>query len=429
MSNIFKAALAALAVAPLATGHTWAEQLRNINSKGQYVGQYGYHRNFLDRSDPGWNEEDRVWRLPNEQDGLEAGQLFIDEQTPLCMPSQTKPVQSEKWPRLKSPAGGWVAIRYTENGHVSFPDTPLGHAKNGGTVFVYGTTEPQEDEKLFTVLQWTKDGQGGNKKGVLLSTSDYDDGRCYEKNGTPLSAERQKADPNFMVGQAQPGQPGNSPLRCEADVHLPEDAPEGKPYTLYWVWQWNIAAGTPGVPTGKDEYYTTCMDVDITSEEVAMAALSDQKYALGPQDDMSMAVSNWQSRTAIYTDAAEGEVGPIFSAKPTGAPTGGASRSTGAPSPTATAPASPADPPAMGGAPFLNSTMPAITDIPTLTGRPGASPTSLPPAGAIVTVTDIVMVTVTATPGPAVTPRAVESVASYSARYPYGAKFRGRFAA
>ena len=48
------------------------------------------------------------------------------------------------------------------------------------------------------------------------------------------------------------------------DVALPTDAPQGKPYTLYWVWNWPTAPGTPGVPNGKEEIYTSCMDIDIT---------------------------------------------------------------------------------------------------------------------------------------------------------------------
>ena len=53
---------------------------------------------------------------------------------------------------------------------------------------------------------------------------------------------------------------------CQQDIALPANAPSGQPYTLYWVWDWPTAPGVdPGVPNGKQELYTTCMDVDIIS--------------------------------------------------------------------------------------------------------------------------------------------------------------------
>ncbi|KAF2852538.1 hypothetical protein T440DRAFT_466675 [Plenodomus tracheiphilus IPT5] len=419
MSNIFKATLAALVVAPLALGHTWIEQIRNVNDKGDYVGQYGYARGMVSKTDPGFSGLSMNWELPAGQ-----GKLFIDETTPLCHKAQRKQVQSaENYPRLQATPGGYIAMRYQENGHVTKPENQLGKPEKAGTVFVYGTTEPNENETLLTVLQWTKDGQGGNKKGALITTNDFDDGRCYEINTSEIWQKRSKTAPNYAMGQEVEGQPGNYPLACETNVQLPETAALGKPYTFYWVWQWNTAPGVdPGLPKGKDEYYTTCIDVDVASPNVALAAVADKKYAVGQQDGMSSAVSDFHKRTALVTDVKQGEVGPIFSGSPSGSPSGAP-----APTPTGGAPP-PAVPSIPSGAPYLNSTMPAPTDIPTLTTRPGPAPTSLPPSGNIVTITDIVMVTVTATPSSAVTPRAVASSAAYSARHPYGAKFRGRFA-
>ncbi|KAH7347085.1 hypothetical protein BKA66DRAFT_432817 [Pyrenochaeta sp. MPI-SDFR-AT-0127] len=403
MPSILTTAVAVLAAAPVAFGHTWIEQLRNINEQGEYVGEYGYPRGMVSKTDPGFNGFSMNIELPAYQ-----GRVYINEDTPLCHPSQTKQVQSQdKYPRLQAVPGGFIAMRYQENGHVTKPDNQKGKPEKGGTIFVYGTTEPRENEKLVNVLQWTEDGQGGNKRGVLLTTNDFDDGRCYETNETPVSQERRKSDPNFAMGQVVDGVPGNYPLMCETNVQLPKTAALDETYTLYWVWQWNTAPGgvDPGLPEGKDEYYTTCMDVDVASADVAMAADAKQKYALGPQQDaMSVAVADWASRTAIMTDALQGEVGPYFSQKPTGAPS------------------------ATGGAPSRKPTAPAVTRIPTLTKRPGAAPTPPPSDDNVVTVTDTVVITVTAPAATESPPAAATTRAVYSVRNKNGAKFRGRFA-
>ncbi|CAO2649955.1 Nn.00g012470.m01.CDS01 [Neocucurbitaria sp. VM-36] len=400
MRNILQATVVALATAPVALGHTWIEQLRNINDQGDYVGEYGYPRGMIAKTDPGYDGTSMNWELPGSNT---QGRVFINESTPLCHPSQRKQAQSnDKYPRLQAVPGGFIAMRYMENGHVTLPDNQKGKPEKGGTIFIYGTTEPKEDATLATVLRWDQDGQGGDKSGKLLAMSDFDDGRCYEVNSSPTSLDRQKSDPNFALGQVVEGAPGNYPLFCETSVQLPKTAELGKPYTFYWVWQWNTAPGAdPGLPAGKDEYYTTCMDVDVASADVALAAEAESKFGLGQQDAMSVAVSDYASRTALMTDVIKGEVGPIFSSKSTGAPS------------------------ATGGAPYLNSTMPAPTAIPTLTGRPGASPTLSPSDGNVVIVTDTVYITVTepaatAPPASAVTSRAAHN----SIRHKSGSKFR-----
>ncbi|KAJ4343398.1 hypothetical protein N0V95_006660 [Ascochyta clinopodiicola] len=421
MSRFLTTTLAALAIAPFAMGHTWIEQLRNVNDKGEYVGEYGYPRGMVSKTDKGYTGDSMNWLLPVQP------KVFIDETSPLCHTSQTKQEQSsDKYPRLQAVPGGFVAMRYMENGHVTMvdPATGLGKPEKGGTVFVYGTTEPKEDEKLVNVLRWTQDGSGGDKRGALLATNDFDDGRCYEVNATPTSEERQVSDPNFAMGQVSDG-PGNYPLFCETNVKLPEDATKGKPYTLYWVWQWNTAPNVdPGLPTGKDQYYTTCMDVDVASADTALTADAESKYALGPQQDaMSIAVSDFASRTAIMTNALQGEVGPIFSGSATA--TGGAPAASGNSSSSATATATAT-------APALTQ----ITNIPTMTTRPSASSKPTSGLGDAVTVTDIVYVTVTASgsSGSKASSTASAPLGGFSApakhvvRHKNGAKFRGMFA-
>jgi hypothetical protein len=143
--------VAALAVAPFASGHTWIEQLRNVNDKGQYVGEYGYPRGMVSKTDAGFDGFAMNFEIPAYQ-----GRLFINESTALCHPKQTKQVQSsDKYPRLQAVPGGFIAMRYMENGHITKPENQKGKPAKAGTIFVYGTTEPKQDEKLVNVLHRT----------------------------------------------------------------------------------------------------------------------------------------------------------------------------------------------------------------------------------------------------------------------------------
>ncbi|KAH8691704.1 hypothetical protein GQ44DRAFT_626685 [Phaeosphaeriaceae sp. PMI808] len=306
MPRIVQKVIVALAVAPVAMSHTWIEQLRNINEQGEYFGEYGYPRGMVSKTDPGFSGFSMNFEIPAYQ-----SKVFIDQTTALCHKSQTKQLQSQdRYPRLKAVPGGFIAMRYQENGHVTKPLNQKGKPEKAGTVFVYGTTNPKEDERLANVLQWTQDGKGGDGRGTLLTMNDFDDSRCYEINETLESQKRRKAAPNYAIGQANDGL-GTYPLMCETNLQLPKTATVSEPYSLYWVWQWNTAPGgiDPNYPKGKDEYYSTCIDVDIAS-----AVEVKQEFSLGPQQDaMSVAVADWASRTAIMTNALRGEVGPYFS--------------------------------------------------------------------------------------------------------------------
>jgi hypothetical protein len=46
-------------------------------------------------------------------------------------------------------------------------------------------------------------------------------------------------------------------------VAIPSDIQADSTYIVYWVWQWPTEPGALGLPDGKDEYYTTCSDLDI----------------------------------------------------------------------------------------------------------------------------------------------------------------------
>ena len=177
------------------------------------------------------------------------------------MPQQQKQTQTDGSPRLKASPGAFVALRYQENGHVTLPQNQPGKPANRGNVYIYGTTQPKADEKFLDVHgKWNAQGTGGDKRGKLLATQPFDDGQCYQVNGGQISTQRQTKFPH------QADQLMGTNLWCQNDIAIPTDAPSGKPYTLYWVWDWPTQKGVdPGLPNGKPETYTTCMDVDISA--------------------------------------------------------------------------------------------------------------------------------------------------------------------
>ncbi|ERF70904.1 hypothetical protein EPUS_02426 [Endocarpon pusillum Z07020] len=283
--SISKILFGILSVTSVAHAHTWIEQLTAIAPNGTFVGEPGYPRGNILRTEPGFSDVPLVHLItgaPND---------------PMCKDSQkSTSSQTKSSPRLKTVPGADIALRYQENGHVTLPENQPGKAENRGNIFVYGTTEPKDNE-LFNDVHgvWTADGKGGDGRGVLLAKGAYDDGQCYQVNGGAISTNRQKmfAHPtNQLMG---------ADLWCQTDIRLPSDALTGKPYTLYWVWEWPTAAGIdPGLPKGKNETYTSCIDVDldqsvgdlfqkvassgfVQDQPVENAAVPDQFSKLGEQ--------------------------------------------------------------------------------------------------------------------------------------------------
>jgi len=268
-------------------GHSWVESLSVIAPNGTFTGDPGYARGngtslppFLTlqhcnantppvlRTSPGFGDPTMVNLIPPNG---RPNQLLPTDM--MCKSTQQNMVQTDGSPRLKAPAGSFVALRYQENGHVTLPENQPGKPPNRGTVYVYGTTQPKPDDTLLSIHKvWNSDGSGGDKRGVLLASQSFDDSQCYQVNGGKISTTRQ-ADFKHAANQLM-----GANLWCQNDVKLPSDAPSGKPYTLYWVWDWPTApGGDPGLPKGKEEIYTTCIDIDVTAahEQKSVAKFVD----------------------------------------------------------------------------------------------------------------------------------------------------------
>ena len=281
MQKLAASALMALAliITPSAA-HSWVEQLMVIAPNGSFTGNPGYARNNTMRTVPGFSDLLMVHILPGQgQPSIEerqapspsvsapatgASTAFSDTMDilptdPMCKKTQQEQIQSSGSPRLQAAAGDNIALRYQENGHVTLPQNQPGKQENRGTVYIYGTTQPKPDELFLDVYkQWNAAGTGGDKRGVLLATQPFDDGQCYQVNDGNISTARQSQYPH------EASQLMGANLWCQNDIALPANAPSGKPYTLYWVWDWPTMPGVdPNLPNGKAEIYTTCMEIDI----------------------------------------------------------------------------------------------------------------------------------------------------------------------
>ena len=281
MQKLAASALMALAlIITPSVAHSWVEQLMVIAPNGSFTGNPGYARNNTMRTVPGFSDLLMVHILPGQgQPSIEERQApspsasapaagtstaFSDTMSilptdPMCKKTQQEQIQSNGSPRLQAAPGDNIALRYQENGHVTLPQNQPGKQENRGTVYIYGTTQPKEDEIFLDVFkQWNAAGTGGDKRGVLLATQPFDDGRCYQVNDGNISTARQSQYPHEAT------QLMGANLWCQNDIQLPANAPSGKPYTLYWVWDWPTMPGVdPNLPNGKAELYTTCMEIDI----------------------------------------------------------------------------------------------------------------------------------------------------------------------
>ncbi|KAJ9616871.1 hypothetical protein H2200_000591 [Cladophialophora chaetospira] len=294
INSVFSSALLGLLVsARLAVAHTWVEQLMVIAPNGTLVGQPGFPRGNVLRGTPAFSDPTMVNLIP--PDGRTINQIYPSDL--MCKSTQTSETQTDGSPRLQAAPGDGIALRFQENGHVTLPDNQPGKPQNRGTIYVYGTTKPSPDDSFLAIHRvWNADGTGGDGRGRLISTRNFDDGQCYQVNGGAISQQRQqqfKHDFDMVMG---------NDLWCQQDIQLPSDLSTGSPYTLYWVWDWPTMPGTFGFPDGKQEIYTTCMDIDIVGDSgIVPVSKAQVSYAQQPYDIAAVAdqMSDLSNPTAV----------------------------------------------------------------------------------------------------------------------------------
>lgn len=161
---------------------------------------------------------------------------------------KTRKQQNPNKPMLSAAPGALVQASYTENGHISLPNSPK---QKSGTIYWYGTKSPKDDERLADIRSWTANGEGGDKRGELLGKpSGFDDGFCVEQNSSPISKTRVAAG----GGGA-----------CKSVFKIPEGLKDGDIYTVYWVWDFSEHFGERTDPNSAEEWYTSCMDIKIVA--------------------------------------------------------------------------------------------------------------------------------------------------------------------
>ena len=118
--------------------HTWAGQLTIIAPNGTFVGTSGFPRAYAPRVQ-GVYLNDNLYELPQAST---PGNAFLPTDL-ICKPGyHTIGNQTAGYPVLNASPGDYIAIRYAENGHVTNPQQQAGKPLGSGTVFVYGTANP-----------------------------------------------------------------------------------------------------------------------------------------------------------------------------------------------------------------------------------------------------------------------------------------------
>ncbi|KAK0631801.1 hypothetical protein B0T14DRAFT_420343 [Immersiella caudata] len=261
-------AAALLSLFGTAVAHSWPEETRRIAPNGTMIGESGFDRHHIPR---GAIQEDLIrYLVPPIGASIITSQYKVvrDNQLPLNDQSY-----NDKFPMLKVAPGDFVAIKYTENGHVTKQDLPGANFKpvNRGTVYLYGTTTANDltNYALQDIhLQWTADGTGGDGKGKLLATRNFDDGQCHEVEGAGGDAELILGYRKAALGAS--GEEVNNGLSCQSDLQIPLDVSPGETLTIIWVWDWpTMSAG--GYPVSPATYHANSSDfgeVFVTMPEI-----------------------------------------------------------------------------------------------------------------------------------------------------------------
>ncbi|KAM3501865.1 hypothetical protein MY10362_005244 [Beauveria mimosiformis] len=384
-STASTALLTAATLLGLANAHSWVEEVYRIDENGAMVGQTGYPRGWIARTstDPPFSDALAQWLLPLKGQSAYSGNEILNK--------HQKTENNPALPMLQAAPGDKIALLHLENGHVSLPQNQPKKPHNRGTIFLYGTTQPAKDERLFDVhLAWNRAGTGGNKRGKLLATRNYDDGQCYQTNSQDISNSRaQKLASQGAVHERE--------LRCQSDVQLPDDLKPGDVYTIYWYWDWpdldpehiKVDATTDGRypwagtfmrgetdPNGftmaaiaKNESYASTVDIQIV-----------ERAKIPPGVAVAKAADAAQSNQKIYTMAVADQLSNNFKVDIDANNAGGGSSSATTPASSPSATATGSDPAAAPSSVAPTTTTPASSPSAPATGSDSAAaPSSVAP--------------------------------------------------
>ncbi|KAG5986726.1 hypothetical protein E4U43_005382 [Claviceps pusilla] len=302
-----------LALASSVSAHSWIEYALRIAPNGTMVGERGFPRGYVARSDPAFVDKKLQQLLPAEGQSAYTGQEILTNHSLDANPRN---------PLLQAAPGDHVAIIHLENGHVSLPQNQPKKPLNRGTIFFYGTSQPKPQEKLFDVhLRWNKEGTGGDKRGVFLGTKDYDDGQCFQPNTAAITNERAS---KFSSEGARTSQE----LPCQSVIKLPDNLKPGSLYTVYWYWDWpDLNADKIDMQKTKDGRYPWAgsfmrgdpipngWTMDMISKNESYSSVIDIKIVDAPLQGFSAKSDTKQKYVAeqnIYSKAIEAQMNSNF---------------------------------------------------------------------------------------------------------------------
>lgn len=189
----------------------------------------------------GFKDADMVYRLPPS--GRAPNAILPSDLA--CKETQITPNETFGSPILTVSPCSTLKLMYQENGHVTRIGKDSGH-RDSGTISVFGKVNSSPADTLQGLFEAAN--QGSDVR--LLAKRSFDDGSCYEDNGTPVAEERKSREMRRPLVAAQ-----GPNVWCELEVTLPIDTVASDHYTLFWIWEFD---GVNFV-----EKYTTCIDVTI----------------------------------------------------------------------------------------------------------------------------------------------------------------------
>ncbi|OAL07215.1 hypothetical protein IQ06DRAFT_299859 [Phaeosphaeriaceae sp. SRC1lsM3a] len=190
---------------------------------------------------PSFGDDQMTYRLPPA--GRVPNELYPSDL--ICKETQLSTNRTVDSPSLSARAGDKLLLLYQENGHVTKIDQDPGHA-NSGTIRVFGTSNGSPADSLQRITSTS----GPMNDLALLGESNFDDGYCYQDNGSLKANERKEMPRNRPQLDVE-----GPDIWCSIEITLPKLHPEAVVYTLYWIWDFD------GI--GFVERYTTCIDINI----------------------------------------------------------------------------------------------------------------------------------------------------------------------
>ncbi|KAK7179078.1 hypothetical protein PSPO01_14861 [Paraphaeosphaeria sporulosa] len=217
-------------------GHSWVERVYVVK-EGVLVGKPGFPRGYVQRT-PTFTDQDMTYLLPPA--GRMENKILPSDLA--CKETQRNKNYTVHSPMLVVRPNDHIRLLYQENGHVTRIKDDPNRKGTSGTVTVVGTRHGTSTDTLQDILD-----SNSARHHATTHISNFDDGVCYQANGTPEALKRQRQSQRPRLEVEGPD------LWCGQDFLVPGSLKARDVYTMYWIWNFDGFAST--------ERYTTCLDV------------------------------------------------------------------------------------------------------------------------------------------------------------------------